>query len=60
MKNKNSVTHELDKIEGALSNLNFILKRGEPIESYIATMDKIKDSVDQIRLYVESEQTSYR
>lgn len=52
--------HELDKIEGALSNLNFILKRGESIESYVATMGKIKESVDQIRLYVENEQTSFR
>jgi hypothetical protein len=60
MKNKNSVMHELDKIEGALSNLNFIIKRGESIESYVATMGKIKESVDQIRLYVENEQTSFR
>jgi hypothetical protein len=60
MKNKNSVMHELDKIEGALSNLNFIIKRGESIESYVAAMGKIKDSVDQIRLYVENEQTSFR
>lgn len=52
--------HELDKIEGALSNLNFIIKRGESIESYVATMGKIKESVDQIRLYVENEQTSFR
>jgi hypothetical protein len=60
MKNRNSVLHELDKIDGITSQMNFILKRGEPIESYLATIEKLKDSVNQIRLYIESEPISYR
>lgn len=60
MKNRNSVLHELDKIEGIASQMNFILKRGEPIESYLAAIEKLKDSVSQIRLYVESEPISYK
>lgn len=59
MKNKNNVLHELDKIEGIASQLNFFVKRGESIETYMATIEKLKDTVEQIRLYIESEQTVY-
>lgn len=59
MKNKNSVLHELEKIEGIANQLNFLVKRGESIETYIATIEKLRESVDQIRLYVESEQNNY-
>ena len=59
MKNKNNVLHELDKIEGIANQLNFFVKRGESIETYMSTLEKLKDTVEQIRLYVESEQTIY-
>jgi hypothetical protein len=59
MKNKNSVLHELEKIEGVASQLNFFVKRGESIETYMEAIERLKDSVEQIRLYIESEQTVY-
>ena len=58
MKNRNNVLHELDKIDGLVSQLNFIIKRSEPIESYMLVMEKLKDTASQARSYVENEQIS--
>lgn len=59
MKNKNNVLHELDKIEGLTNQLNFILNNQRPIEEYKDALDRIRTSVDQTRLFVESEPQSY-
>jgi hypothetical protein len=59
MKNKNNVLHELDKIEGVTSQLNFIIKQGQSIEAYMDALTRIRECVDQIKLYVESEQNVY-
>ena len=59
MKNKDSVLHELDKIESVTNQLNFIIKQGQSIEAYMDALSRIRESVDQARLYVESEQNMY-
>lgn len=59
MKNKNNVLHELDKIEGLTNQLNFIVNNQRPIEEYKDALDRIRTSVDQTRLFVESEPQSY-
>jgi hypothetical protein len=59
MKNKDSVLHELDKIESISNQLNFIVKQGQSIEAYMDALSRIRESVDQARLYVESEQNMY-
>ena len=59
MKNKNNVLHQLDKIDGITSQLNFIVKQQQPIEDYLQLLETLREVIDQTRLYVESEQTMY-
>jgi hypothetical protein len=55
MKHRNSILHELNKIEGLTNQLNFIVNQQQPIEEYKAALDKIRDCIEQTRAYVESE-----
>ena len=59
MKNKNNVLHQLDKIDGITSQLNFVVKQQQPIEDYMKLLEMLREVVDQTRLYVETEQTMY-
>jgi hypothetical protein len=59
MKNKNNVLHQLDKIDNLANQLNFIVKQQQPLETYIEGIEKLKEIVEQTRLFVESEQTMY-
>ena len=59
MKNKNNVLHQLDKIDGITNQLNFTVKQGSSIETYMELLDKLRETVEQVRLFVESEQTIY-
>jgi hypothetical protein len=59
MKNKNNVLHQLDKMDNLANQLNFIVKQEQPLEVYLEGIDKLKDMIEQTRLFVESEQTMY-
>ena len=59
MKNKNNVLQQLDRIDGITNQLNFTVKQGSSIEAYMELLEKLRETVDQTRLYVESEQTMY-
>jgi len=59
MKNKNNVLHQLDKIDSITNQLNFVVKNQQPIEEYIKLLEILRETVDQTRLFVESEQTMY-
>jgi hypothetical protein len=59
MKNKNNVLHQLDKLDNLANQLNFIVKQQQPLETYIEGIEKLKEIVEQTRLFVESEQTMY-
>jgi hypothetical protein len=59
MKNKNNVLHQLDKIDGITSQLNFVVKQQQPIEDYMKLLEMLREVVDQTRLYVETEQTIF-
>jgi chaperonin cofactor prefoldin len=59
MKNKNNVLHQLDKLDNLANQLNFIIKQQQPLETYIEGIEKLKEIVEQTRLFVESEQTMY-
>lgn len=59
MKNKNNVLHQLDKLDNLANQLNFIVKQQQPLEIYIEGIEKLKEIVEQTRLFVESEQTMY-
>lgn len=59
MKNKDNVLHQLDKIDNLANQLNFIVKQQQPLETYIEGIEKLKEIVEQTRLFVESEQTMY-
>lgn len=58
MKHRDSILHELNKIEGLTNQLNFIVNQQQPIEEYRAVLDKIRDCIEQTRAYVESEPIS--
>jgi hypothetical protein len=59
MKNKDNVLHQLDKMDNLANQLNFIVKQQQPLEIYLEGIDKLKDMIEQTRLFVESEQTMY-
>jgi hypothetical protein len=59
MKNKDNVLHQLDKMDNLANQLNFIVKQEQPLEVYLEGIDKLKDMIEQTRLFVESEQTMY-
>jgi len=55
MKHRDSILRELNRIEGLTNQLNFIVNQQQPIEAYKEALNKIKDSIEQTRAYVESE-----
>jgi len=59
MKHRDSILRELNKIESLTNELNFIVNQQHPIEDYKAALERIRESIDQTRLYVESEPISY-
>ena len=59
MKNKDNVLHQLDKMDSLANQLGFIVKQEQPLEVYLEGLDKLKDVIEQTRLFVESEQTMY-
>ena len=59
MKNKDNVLHQLDKMESLANQLNFIVKQEQPLEVYLEGLEKLKDVIEQTRLFVESEPTMY-
>ena len=59
MKNKDNVLHQLDKMDNLANQLNFIVKQEQPLETYLEGIDRLKDMIEQTRLFVESEQTMY-
>lgn len=59
MKNKNNVLHQLDKIDSITNQLNFVVNNQQPIEEYLKLLEILRETVDQTRLFVESEQTIY-
>ena len=59
MKNKDNVLHQLDKLDSLANQLGFIVKQQQPLEVYLEGVEKLKEIVEQTRLFVESEQTMY-
>jgi hypothetical protein len=59
MKNKNNVLHQLDKMDNLANQLNFIVKQDQPVETYVEGINKLKEIIEQTRLFVESEPTMY-
>ena len=59
MKNRDSVLHQLNKLESGTQRLNFILKQQQPIEDYLKVLDEMREIIEQARLYVENEPISY-
>jgi hypothetical protein len=59
MKNRDSVLHQLNKIESSTNKLNFIIKQQQPIEEYLKVLGEMREAIDQARLYIESEPMTY-
>jgi hypothetical protein len=59
MKNRDSVLHQLNKIESGTNKLNFIIKQDQPIEEYMRILTEIREAIDQARLYIETEPMTY-
>jgi hypothetical protein len=58
MKYRDNILHELNKIEGLTNQLNFIVNQQQPIEDYKAALEKIRECLEQTRVYVDSETIS--
>jgi hypothetical protein len=56
MKNRDNVLHQLGKLDTLTNQLNFIIKHQEPIESYMKTIEQIREVTEQIRSFIENEQ----
>ena len=59
MKNRDNVLHQLDKIDSITNQLNFTARQGSSIEAYMELLDKLRETVEQTRLFVESEPQMY-
>jgi hypothetical protein len=59
MKNKDNVLHQLDKMDSLANQLGFIVKQEQPLEVYLEGISKLKETIEQTRLFVESEPTMY-
>jgi len=59
MKNRDNVLHQLDKIDSIANQLNFTVKNQQPLETYVELLDKLRETVEQTRLFVESEPQMY-
>ncbi len=59
MKNRDSVLHQLNKIESGTNKLNFIVKQGQSLEEYMSVLAEMREAIDQARLYIESEPMIY-
>ena len=59
MKNRDSVLHQLNKLESGVQKLNFITKQGQSLEEYMKILDGMREIIEQTRLYVESEPIGY-
>jgi hypothetical protein len=59
MKNKDNVLHQLDKMDNLANQLNFIVKQQQPLEVYMEGIEKLKEIIEQTRLFVESEPQVY-
>lgn len=59
MKNRDNVLHQLDKIDSIANQLNFTVRNQQPLETYMELLDKLRETVEQTRLFVESEPQMY-
>jgi len=59
MKNRDNVLHQLDKIDSIANQLNFTVRNQQPLETYVELLDKLRETVEQTRLFVESEPQVY-
>lgn len=59
MKNRNNVLQQLDKMDNIANQLNFIVKQQQPLETYMEGLERLKDVIEQVRLFVESEPQMY-
>ena len=59
MKNKDNVLHQLDKMDNLANQLSFIVKQNQPLETYLEGIEKLREMVEQTRLFVESEPNSF-
>jgi hypothetical protein len=46
-------------MDNLANQLNFIVKQQQPLETYLEGLEKLKEIIEQTRLFVESEQTMY-
>ena len=54
MKNRNAIVKQVEGVESNISKINFALNKGDREQCY-SVLENIKDQIDQIKLYIESE-----
>lgn len=54
MKNRNSITRKLEQLESNITKMTFLLNNGDR-EGCYSNIENIKEQIEQIKLYIESE-----
>lgn len=54
MKNRNAIVKQVEGVESNISKINFSLNKGDREQCY-SILENIKDQIEQIKLYIESE-----
>ena len=49
MKYRDSIQYQLDKLEAKLKHLEFCVKRGETVETFIQTLNEAKENLAEAR-----------
>lgn len=54
MRNREAVLRKIDQIDSTINKITFYISRGEA-DSYITTVEVLREQLDQLRTYIESE-----
>ena len=55
MRNRNYINKQFDNLEGVLGNLRGIVSKQEPLETYLKSLSKAEELVEEIRSQIENE-----
>ena len=55
MRNRNYINKQFDNVEGVLGNLRGIVSKQEPLETYLKSLSKAEELVEEIRSQIENE-----
>ena len=58
MRYRDSIQYQLDKVEGKLKTLEFLVKRKEPVGTFLKTLEEAKESLNEAKSFIDREPAS--